>query len=359
MSLTDVVQAQEYQRKNESAQRLQEQWPMILAQLKNKSPEEAFSLLAPIVGTNDAIKYMEQLRIGQNQQYMQNLLGDISPEMGGGMPQEGMAGEILPPEGAGMPQQGGGAFSRTSDDKLQIIAGMNHPLAESAKLELQRRMQEKQFGFEQQKYEEGRQRETENDYFNRVDTLGKQYVKDAEPYLSKLETYQNALDLNKQAETNDNGQADYQLMKLAVQINDRKASAVTDGEADQVINSGGLADRFGKAFDGYVYGAKFTPEARQKLMNVIKSSALQSEKRLGQLNKGYGNRASKARVELDDVLAPYAIPPVAEIEASLNAPEAPNTFTVQGQTVTMQEIEETAKNRGLTVEQVKQHLGIK
>ncbi|MCI5049516.1 MAG: hypothetical protein MRY32_04210 [Rickettsiales bacterium] len=73
-SMAQAAQAQIYQHQLNQTKMLQEKWPIIQEQLKGKGPQEAFSLLAPLVGVEQATKVMEQLRIGKHQQMVQDLM---------------------------------------------------------------------------------------------------------------------------------------------------------------------------------------------------------------------------------------------------------------------------------------------
>lgn len=150
-------------------------------------------------------------------------------------------------------------------------------------------------------------------------TLGN-YRKDVEPLNSIIGTINNAREVAAQ----DTGAASFQLAKLAIQAYDKRASAVTDQEMQEIIKSGGLKSRFGNAFDLYVEGKKFSDEQKKEILKTLNPLARGALKQKAALDQGYTKLTEPYGIDFKTIQGAYNLDEVAEPVISNVTTSQPN-----------------------------------
>ena len=165
--------------------------------------------------------------------------------------------------------------------------------------------------------------DADNRNYSRLGELQKTYTANAGEYLAKIEDYQTARKLYTLAEEEPEqaGPADVGLIKIGVQMYDKRPSVVRDEEAAQIAQSGGLKERFGALFDNYRYGEKLTTQQRQALLAATRVGAETYQSSLDRFNKGFKTTVEKAGQSWDDVYDPYKLPTLDDIDKEF-APKA-------------------------------------
>ena len=322
MSMAEAAAGQVYQQKAEQAKQLQEAWPTIQQKLKNLPPEEAYGLLVPLVGPENAALYLEQMRIAQNQQYMRDIIGGGTGQgQEGGMPAEG---------GAGLTPERKAAIDAMPRDRLEKML-LVPELAPYAKVKLDEIARQEDAGINRK-----------GTAFDEETKLRGEYTNLSKDFFTQRDAYGRV----KTSEKDPSAASDVSLIFNFMKLLDPN-SVVREAEYATAETAGSIPQRVWAQYNKAVDGERLAPDMRADFIkqagNIYNVADRQHLKRV----KVYTGLAKRKELDPDSVVIDFGM-----------ADEEPQTFSVGDQTVTQQEIEATAKNRGMTVEQVKQKLGI-
>lgn len=299
-------QAKQAQADRERQEQLAAELPNLLSNLDVSNPNEAISsLVAGGVSFKNAANAVNQqidnVRQARSQRIRQEVF-DTLPQ----------GGENIS-DGGSVSTSGGDMRSRQMAANQKIQAGArleDRSLIEAGKAELE---------------QIDRERKVKKESFSAAKDIMTSYKGDVEPIKVAVSTINNAYKLAKDG----TGASDFQLAKMAIQINDRRASAVTDGEMNAMEKTGGMEARFGNLFSGWTRGTKFTPKQRKELLKSMKPVQQQAKRDLQGLQEGYGKLSANYGVDFDTIKNTFRVEDITDNLAGVDNGIAPPPAAIE------------------------------
>lgn len=280
-------QAQAYQAEIQQKQYMQAAMPQLLQQIDPADPQGSLErLVQQGVPPDDAMKAVKFAVDASQDQQTQQMWNQMFP----GSASTGAPSPDAPAGGSGAPQ--GGGISGLDPTKFAMMgARTGNPAMVAFGQFLQGQGNRGQdIARDTAKTNEGYYADLDNRYAKRIETLS-----------GVIDDYNVSLDLSKNA----TGASDYQLIKLGVQAFDKRVSAVTDHEFQNMQQNGSMNENMKQIIGKYTVGEKLTQKQRNDIIDGIRDRAEQNRSKINRINEAFSKKAADMGIDFENIRSGY------------------------------------------------------